>query len=152
MNKLDTCFGWLRDDLSVLSVVHDEDVRDDDKQETPVIIESATVDDVGVGRLWFRLSKILKLRSATTISRLFTWIQTKIQIIKLSKCKTSIFEYQRSSISKLQQLDALVMPCDNQNLAQAVQVNDRGLLDFPENLAQIDLAKEQTLAIAVRQK
>ena len=51
-----TCFGGFGDDLSVFCIVHYQDVRYGNKEESTIGVKGATVDDVRVGRFWFGLN------------------------------------------------------------------------------------------------
>lgn len=55
--NMGTCPGGLGDNLSVLRVVDDEDVCDDNEEKRAVSVESAGVDHVGIWRLWFGLNE-----------------------------------------------------------------------------------------------
>lgn len=51
-----TCFCGFGDDLSVFSIVHDQDVRDGNKEESAIWVKGTAVDDVGIGGLGFGLN------------------------------------------------------------------------------------------------
>ena len=55
VNRLLSCLGGLGYDLAVFGIVHDENIRDDHKEQSAIIVESAAVDDIRIGRLWFGL-------------------------------------------------------------------------------------------------